>query len=227
MLLGAYVVQTRGTLAWEPVVASIPAVLLIALILVSVNDSPDRRGDAFAGKRTLPVRFLAAEPVDRRLQRGSGRCVCRAFVIGVALGVLPIPTLLMLLTILLARRVSSGLAPNYDNPYGLMAVMGVNVKVHLVAGLPLFARPMRSCACRRGRRSGGRPRSWLISRASAHLRSCIRYFRPQRRPSASRTPLAGSAAVPHGRACRRGRRGPKRHVLWSRSRVGRHPRRSR
>ena len=37
-------------------------------------------------------------------------------------------------------QVSRGLEPNYDNPYGLMAVMGVNVKLHLVAGLLL--RPM-------------------------------------------------------------------------------------
>ena len=56
MLLGAYVVQTGGTIAWEPVVASIPVALLVALILY-VNEIPDRRGDARAGKRTLPVRF--------------------------------------------------------------------------------------------------------------------------------------------------------------------------
>jgi hypothetical protein len=44
----------------------------------------------------------------------------------------------MLLTIPLARRVSSGLAPNYDNPYGLMAFMGVNVRLHLAAGALLL-----------------------------------------------------------------------------------------
>ena len=54
-------------------------------------------------------------------------------------GILPVPTLLMLLTIPLALQVSRGLEPNYDNPYGLMAVMGVNVKVHLYAGLLLLA----------------------------------------------------------------------------------------
>ena len=56
MLLGAYVVQTRGVLAWEPFVASLPIALLVALILY-VNEIPDRRGDARAGKRTLPVRL--------------------------------------------------------------------------------------------------------------------------------------------------------------------------
>ena len=45
----------------------------------------------------------------------------------------------MLLTIPLAIQVSRGLRPNYDNPYGLMAIMGVNIKVHLYAGLLLIA----------------------------------------------------------------------------------------
>ena len=39
----------------------------------------------------------------------------------------------------MARRVSRGLAPNYDNPYGLMAIMGVNIQLHLRAGLLLLA----------------------------------------------------------------------------------------
>ena len=54
-------------------------------------------------------------------------------------GILPVPTLLMLLSIPLALRVSQGLAPNYDNPYGLMAVMGTNVQLHMRAGLLLLA----------------------------------------------------------------------------------------
>jgi 1,4-dihydroxy-2-naphthoate octaprenyltransferase len=60
-------------------------------------------------------------------------------VIGVVVGQLPIPALLALLSAPLALQVSRGLEPNYDNPYGLMAVMGVNVKVHLYAGLLLLA----------------------------------------------------------------------------------------
>jgi 1,4-dihydroxy-2-naphthoate octaprenyltransferase len=62
-----------------------------------------------------------------------------ALVAGVAAGLLPIPALAMLLTIPMARRVSRGLAPNYDNPYGLMAIMGVNVQLHMRAGLLLLA----------------------------------------------------------------------------------------
>jgi 1,4-dihydroxy-2-naphthoate octaprenyltransferase len=131
MLLGAYVVQTRGELAWEPVAASIPIALLVALILY-VNEIPDRRGDARVGKRTLPVRFS-----PRAVIGGYNAAVMAAYVavvVAVVIGFLPIPALLMLLSIPLARRVSAGLAPNYDNPYGLMAFMGVNVRLHLAAG---------------------------------------------------------------------------------------------
>jgi 1,4-dihydroxy-2-naphthoate octaprenyltransferase len=136
MLLGAYVVQTGGALSWEPVVASIPIALLVALILY-VNEIPDRRGDEHAGKRTLPVRFGRDAVI-----LGYDVTVVAAYaalVIGVALGVLPIPTLLALLTITLAYRVHAGLRPNYDNPYGLMAVMAVNIQVHLFAGVLLLA----------------------------------------------------------------------------------------
>jgi 1,4-dihydroxy-2-naphthoate polyprenyltransferase len=136
MLLGAYVVQTGGALSWEPFVASIPVALLVALILY-VNEIPDRRGDARVGKRTLPVRFSREAVIT-----GYNVAVVAAYVatvVGVVAGILPVPTLLILLTIPLARRVSEGLAPNYDNPYGLMAIMGVNVQLHLVAGLLLLA----------------------------------------------------------------------------------------
>ncbi|MEO6351006.1 MAG: prenyltransferase, partial [Candidatus Limnocylindrales bacterium] len=48
MLVGAYVVQTLGALRAEPFVASIPIALLVMLILY-VNEIPDRPGDASAG----------------------------------------------------------------------------------------------------------------------------------------------------------------------------------
>ena len=62
-----------------------------------------------------------------------------ALVLGVVDRVPADPGLAMLLAIPLAMRVSRGLAPNYDNPYGLMAIMGVNVQLHLRAGLLLLA----------------------------------------------------------------------------------------
>ena len=136
MLLGAYVVQSGGTLAWEPFVASIPVALLVALILY-VNEIPDRRGDAHAGKRTLPVRFGRQAVIA-----GYRIAVIAAYAVivgGVLGGTLPVTALLALLAIPLALRVSNGLEPNYDNPYGLMAIMGVNIQLHLAAGVALVA----------------------------------------------------------------------------------------
>jgi 1,4-dihydroxy-2-naphthoate polyprenyltransferase len=131
MVLGAYVVQTQGALAWEPFVISIPIALLVASILY-VNEIPDRRGDARAGKRTLPVRFGPDTVI-----RGYDATVAVAYttlVGGVVAGVLPITALLALLAIPLAIRVHRGLRANYDNPYGLMALMAVNIQLHLAAG---------------------------------------------------------------------------------------------
>jgi 1,4-dihydroxy-2-naphthoate octaprenyltransferase len=136
MLVGAYVVQTGGEVSWEPLVISIPIALLVALILY-VNEIPDRRGDARAGKRTLPVRFGRETVI-----RGYDVAVITAYTVlalGVIAGVLPITALLALLTIPLALQVHAGLRPNYDNPYALMAVMAVNIRLHLLVGLLLLA----------------------------------------------------------------------------------------
>jgi len=136
MLLGAYVVQTGGVITTEALVASLPIALLVALILY-VNEIPDRRGDARAGKRTLPVRFSKDTVITGyRVTAGAAYAIV---VIGVAAGLLPVPALLALLTVPLALQVSRGIEPNYDNPYGLMAIMGVNIKVHFFAGLLLIA----------------------------------------------------------------------------------------
>jgi 1,4-dihydroxy-2-naphthoate octaprenyltransferase len=97
-----------------------------------VNEIPDRRGDARAGKRTLPVRWSKSTVV-----RVYDAVVVAAFgivVAGVAVGVLPVPTLLALLAAPLAVRVHRGVVEQYDYPYGLMAPMGINVKLHTYAG---------------------------------------------------------------------------------------------
>ena len=52
MLLGAYVVQSGGSISTGAIVASIPVALMVMLILY-VNEIPDRPADTRAGKRTL------------------------------------------------------------------------------------------------------------------------------------------------------------------------------
>lgn len=136
MLVGAYVVQTLGVLRPEPLVASIPIALLVMLILY-VNEVPDRDGDARAGKRTLPVRLKRDAVIN-----GYVVSVAAAFgtiVVGVIVGLLPIPALLTLLAVPLAGRVRDGLVRYYEQPYALMSVMAVNINVHLYVGVLLLA----------------------------------------------------------------------------------------
>ena len=130
MLLGAYVVQT-GRLAWEPVVLSLVPGILISLILF-VNEIPDRRGDAQAGKRTLPVRF--SPNVVRTAYLVGGLAAFAIIVAGVIGGLLPWPTLIALAAVPIVFRVHEGLKVHYDSPYTLMAVMGTNVNLNLVVG---------------------------------------------------------------------------------------------
>jgi 1,4-dihydroxy-2-naphthoate octaprenyltransferase len=136
MLVGAYVVQTLGVLRLEPFVASIPIALLVMLILY-VNEVPDRQGDARAGKRTLPVRLPRQTVIDLYVVAVSAAFA--AIVLGVAAGLLPIPALLTLLAVPLAARVRDGLHRYYEQPYGLMAVLAVNIRMHLLVGALLLA----------------------------------------------------------------------------------------
>ena len=130
MLLGAYVVQT-GRLAWEPAVLSLVPGILIALILY-VNEIPDRRSDAVAGKRTLPVRF---GPEVVRTGYLAGVAIAFAIiVVGVAAGLMPLAALIALAAVPLALKVHRGLRVHYDSPYTLMVVMGQNVNLNLVVG---------------------------------------------------------------------------------------------
>jgi 1,4-dihydroxy-2-naphthoate polyprenyltransferase len=132
MLLGAYVVQSGGPLAFEPLVASLPIALLVALILYA-NEVPDAPADARAGKRTLPVRLPRATVINLYYL-----VALAAFAIiagGVLAGILPIPALIALVPLPLALRVRDGLAAYYDQPYALMAVLGTNVRLHLYVGV--------------------------------------------------------------------------------------------
>lgn len=135
MLLGAYVVQTNE-LAWEPFVLSLVPGILIALILY-VNEIPDRRSDAVAGKRTLPVRL--SPDVVRIGYLVAALAAFGVVVVGAVSGLFPLATLVALVALPIAWRVYQGLKVHYDSPYTLMAVMGTNVNLNLAVGGLLLA----------------------------------------------------------------------------------------
>ncbi len=135
MVLGAYfVVAQRFTL--EALWASIPVALLIMLVLY-VNQIPDKPADAKAGKRTIVVRLS-----QNAIVTGYLLSVIAAFA-AIPLGILffdmPAWTLLGLLAAPLALQVYKGLKDYYESPYELMSAMGKNIGLHFVTGLLLIA----------------------------------------------------------------------------------------
>lgn len=134
MVLGAYVVQT-GELAWEPFVASIPVAILVMLILY-VNEIPDAKSDAMAGKRTLVVRWSRSRVTTAFLV--AALTAFASLIAGVVAGVLPPPTLLALLALPLVFQIYNGIRSYYTNPYKLMATMGKNVQLHAIFGVLLL-----------------------------------------------------------------------------------------
>ena len=134
MVLGSYWVQAQR---WsnEAVLASLPVGLLIAAV-VFINEIPDRMWDAKAGKRTLITRLTPAASIN-----GYGLLMAAAYLAiggGAAAGVLPLPTLLGLLTVPMAWRAFQGLRRHYAHPYRLIPANANTIFAHLLTGLLMF-----------------------------------------------------------------------------------------
>ncbi len=135
MTLGSYAVVARQV-SFEALYASLPVALLVMLVLY-VNQVPDKLGDERAGKRTVAVRFSPTVII-----RGYAVFAVLAFVLiaaGGLVGPMPTWTLLALAAAPLALRVYRGLGAHYDDPYGLVPSLGTNIALHLVTGLLLIA----------------------------------------------------------------------------------------
>jgi len=133
MVLGTYFVIAQQ-LTFEAFYASLPVAIFIMLVLY-VNQVPDRAGDERAGKRTVVVR-LGKEAIVT----GYVASVVAAYLliaIGAIAGVMPVWTLLALGTIPLALKVHQALTSHYGSPYELMDGMGKNIMLHLFSGLAL------------------------------------------------------------------------------------------
>ena len=113
MAVGTYFACT-GRWSWQPVLASLPVALLIALVLY-VNQIPDRVGDAAAGKRTLIVRFTPGQ-VQAGYAAGVAAaylCIVAEVVAGVTPGLDPARPGHRSRS---AWRVRDGLRAHYENP---------------------------------------------------------------------------------------------------------------
>jgi 1,4-dihydroxy-2-naphthoate polyprenyltransferase len=125
-ILGLYFVQT-GVYTWQAVVASIPSFFLVHNLLL-LNEFPDTEADIKANRKTLP------------LTMGKKKAAIFYTVVAVAVyvwifawtmaRVMPVWTLLALLTIPLAIKAINGVMHN-DDPSKLMPGMAANVMMVL------------------------------------------------------------------------------------------------
>jgi 1,4-dihydroxy-2-naphthoate octaprenyltransferase len=133
MTLGSYYVQARS-LAWEPIIASLPVSLLIAAVLW-INEFQDAPADHAVGKDTLVVRL------GRRRAATGYLLLMAAVYLSITLSVLfrvtPPFVLLALLTAPLAFRAVNTARLYYHDRLRLAPANAATVMIHLFTGLLL------------------------------------------------------------------------------------------
>ena len=127
----AYYVQT-GTLSRVPVFASIPVAFLITAVLY-INEFPDYKADKQIGKNNLVVRLGREKAVHGYLFLLLAALA--TVIAGVLFGILPKPSLLLLLIIPFAVVSIIELYKNYGNPSKLKIVCSFTVLMHLVGSI--------------------------------------------------------------------------------------------
>jgi len=136
IVMGSYYVQAQS-FHITPLLASIPVGILIALILY-VNEIPDMQSDAKAGKITLVVRLrekARVMQVYKILLALTYLSVVMPFILGYS----PLPTLIALLTIPLARKTVKLVDESYGNPYYMIPGLASNIKLATATGIILAA----------------------------------------------------------------------------------------
>ena len=133
MVLGTYYVQAQQ-LGWTAFWASLPVAALVASVL-TINEYPDRKGDAQAGKKT-PVVVWGT----RRTVWLYGALLATAYVLmilGVVVGLMPVYTLIALLSVPLAVRCVHGAWENHDDVQRLIPTNALTGMNYLLNGLLL------------------------------------------------------------------------------------------
>jgi 1,4-dihydroxy-2-naphthoate octaprenyltransferase len=131
MVLGSYYTQTQ-TVAWEPVIASLPVGLLIALV-VWINQFQDMQADASVGKNHWVVRLGRRRSTF--VYGASLALVYLSLLAGVLFaGVTPF-ALLGLLTLPTAVKAYRVARVHYDHPRELTPANAATIQIHLLTGL--------------------------------------------------------------------------------------------
>lgn len=133
MVLGSYYVQT-GKLAWQPLWASIPVGVLVALILY-INEFPDCEADRQANKRTLVVILGKRKAV--RFYIAFLLLNYIFIIVGVAGRIFPPLALISLLTTPLAFHAIRVARKNFDKISELLPANAATIALHLSLGILL------------------------------------------------------------------------------------------
>ncbi|HMK95819.1 MAG TPA: prenyltransferase [Candidatus Limnocylindrales bacterium] len=133
--LGAFYVQAR-TLTLQAFLATLPMGIMLFSMIV-INEIPDIIEDKAAGKLTLVARY--GKDAGVKLYIASWTCTYTIITASAALGIIPIYTLLALLSLPLVYRSIRVLQVYKDNPK-LMAPANLDmIKAHSISGFGLIA----------------------------------------------------------------------------------------
>jgi len=133
IVLGSYYVQTLRV-DLQPTLASIPVALLITAVLW-INEFPDYEADLSVGKRTLMARMGPRKAVHTFVGM-----VLAAFAfqgVAVALGLLPILTLLSFIALPIALKAITHARQHWTDPNTLTPANAATVQLHLLFGAML------------------------------------------------------------------------------------------
>ncbi len=125
-VLGLFVIQS-GTYTWAAVFASIPSGILTHNLLF-LNEFPDVEADRKAGRKHLPI--VLGKQKAAKLYGVLTIAMYIWIAAGVASRLMPLPTLLGLLTIPLALKAIKG-AQHYEEENKLLPALGSNVMLIL------------------------------------------------------------------------------------------------
>ena len=132
LALGTYYVQTQA-LSIEPFIAALSLGLLVTAILW-INEIPDHNADSHVGKNTAVVRLGKKRAAD--IYAFIVGTAYLTLVIGVATHILPITSLLALLTLYPAVKAMKIASQHYDSKE-LRPANALTIQVHFTMGILL------------------------------------------------------------------------------------------
>ena len=133
--LGSYFVQTQ-TISLEAFVATLPMGIML-FSMITINEIPDYQEDRLAGKLTLVARYGKRSGV--KLYIASWACTYTVIILGALSGVMPLLTLLALLSMPLTLRSVRILRRDFEDPVKLAPANLDMIKAHSLTSFGLIA----------------------------------------------------------------------------------------